>query len=102
MRKTAVVLFLLSFAAYGQTHGRLLDYALILVDPPVARNTHSRLELGGTAARQNLGRIRTAQSGVMTELKRRHVAVTGTGQILVNAVFVSATRDTAAQLSGIP
>src|SRR5579871_4477608 len=102
MKKSAVVLFLLSSAAFGQTRGRLMDYALILADPPAARNTHSRVELAGPAARQSLERIRSAQSAVVAELKRRHVAVTGMGQILVNAVFVSATRDTAAQLGSIP
>ena len=79
-----------------------MDYALILADPPVARNTHSRAELAAGEAQRNRARIRSAQSSVIAELKRRKVAVTGAGQILVNAVFVSASRETAAQLRDIP
>ena len=102
MKKAILVLFLLVFTTYGQTRGRLADYALILTDPPVAQKTHSRLALGGPEAQQHLDRIRNAQSGVLAELKRRKVSVTGAGQILVNAVFVTANPETVTELRGIP
>ncbi|HLK69238.1 MAG TPA: S8 family serine peptidase [Bryobacteraceae bacterium] len=102
MKRAALVLSLLVFAAFGQTRSRLLDYALVLTDPPVAQNTHSRVALAGPAAQRQLSRIRQAQSGVRAELQRRKIPVAGSVQLLVNAVFVSATRETAAQLSAIP
>jgi uncharacterized protein (TIGR03437 family) len=102
MRKVVLVLFLLVFTAFSQSRGRLADYALILTDAPVAQNTHSRVALRSPDSQRYLERIRSAQSGVRAELKRRGVPVTGAGQILVNAVFVAATRETAAQLGNIP
>src|SRR5580700_5772418 len=92
MKRVVLVLSLLVFTAFSQTRGRLADYALILADPPVAQTTHSRLAIHAPQAQQQLRRIRSAQSGVLAELKRRKVRVTGAGQILVNAVFVSASR----------
>ena len=101
MNHAVLALFLLAVTVFGQSRSRLLDYALVLTDAPVAQKTQSRVALRSSAAQQQLARIRTAQSNVLAELKRRKVQVTGTGQILVNAVFVSATRDTAAQLRSI-
>ncbi len=102
MIRAILVLFLLVCAAFSQTRSRLLDYALILQDAPVAQKTYSRLALKSSTAQAHLQRIRDAQSGILTELKRRKVPVMGAVQVLVNAVFVSATRETAAQLSSIP
>jgi uncharacterized protein (TIGR03437 family) len=79
-----------------------VDYALVLDDPPVARKVASRAALHSAAAQAQLQRIRSAQSSVLTELARRHVKVISTAQTLLNAVFVTATRDQAAQLVGMP
>jgi uncharacterized protein (TIGR03437 family) len=79
-----------------------VDYALVLDDPPVARKVESRAALHGAVAQAHLQRIRAAQSGVLAELARRNVKVTSTTQTLLNAVFVTATRDQAAQLVGMP
>lgn len=95
-------LILLAFTAFGQTPSRLVDYALVLEDPPVARKVQSRMALQGAEAQAHLRKIRQAQSGVLAELARRKVRVVSTEQTLVNAVFVSAARETAAQLKGIP
>ena len=102
MQRAVSALFLLVFTAFGQSSGRLADYALLLADAPAARSSHSRLALlspEATARRQSL---RNAQSSVLAELSRRKVSVRGSSQILVNAIFVSATRETAAQLARIP
>jgi len=96
------VLILLASAAFPQTPTRLVDYALILDDPPVARKVPSRAALHSAVAQTHLQRIRGAQSGVLAELARRNVKVTSTAQTLLNAVFVTATREEAAQLAGIP
>src|ERR1035438_1300407 len=102
MQRAVSSLFLLAFAAFGQTRGHMADYALVLADAPVAQSSQSRLALQSAAAQARLQTIHTAQRSVLAELGRRKVAVRGTSQILVNAIFVTATRDTAAQLLGIP
>ena len=102
MKQVILVLFLLVPTVFGQTRSRLMDYALILTDPPVAQKTHSRLALQSLESQARLDRIRSRQNGVLAELKRRKVQVTGAGQVLVNAVFVTASRETAAQLRDIP
>jgi subtilisin family serine protease len=93
---------LLASAAFGQTAGRAAEYALVLEDAPVARKVESRAALHGAVAQAHLQRIRTAQSGVLAELARRKVRVISAAQTLLNAVFVTATREEAAQLAGIP
>jgi subtilisin family serine protease len=98
----AILLFLVVFAAFSQTRNRPADYALILADTPVARTSPSRLALQSAAALARVQSLRAAQASVLTELARRNVPVRGSSQILVNAIFVSATRDTAAQLLAIP
>jgi len=102
MKKAILVLFLQVFATFGQTHSRLADYALILGDPPVAQKTQSRVALRSSDALAQAKHIRDAQAGVLVELKRRKVPVEGADQILVNAVFVAASRETAVQLRDIP
>jgi uncharacterized protein (TIGR03437 family) len=86
---------------FGQSR-RPDEYALVLADPPVARTSHSRAELSGFEAQSRLLRVRAAQSPVLAELRRRHVAVSGAAQILVNAVFVTTDQATALALRTIP
>jgi minor extracellular serine protease Vpr len=102
MKSALSSLILLAFTAFGQTPSRLVDYALVLEDPPAARKAQSRMALQGAEAQAHLQKIRKAQSGVLAELARRKVRVRSSTQVLVNAVFVSATRETAAQLKDIP
>ncbi len=98
----SAALILVAFTALGQTPSRLVDYALVLEDMPVARKAQSRTALQSAEAQAHLQKIRTAQSSVLAELARRKVPVRSSTQILVNAVFVRATRETAAQLKDIP
>ena len=102
MQFAPFVLTLLASAVFGQTAARPADYALVLDDAPVARKVESRAALHGAVAQAHLQRIRTAQSGVLAELARRKVRVISTAQTLLNAVFVTAPREEAAQLAGIP
>jgi uncharacterized protein (TIGR03437 family) len=102
MQRAVSALLLLAVAAFGQTRGHMADYALLLADAPVAQSSQSRLALQSAAAQARLQSLHTAQRSVLAELGRRKVAVRGTSQILVNAIFVTATRDTAAQLLAIP
>jgi uncharacterized protein (TIGR03437 family) len=80
----------------------MAEYALLLADAPVAQGSQSRLALRSAAVEARVQSLRAAQGGVLAELARRKVAVRGTSQVLVNAIFVTATRDTAAQLLAIP
>ena len=102
LARAVLVLILLTSAAFGQTPSRLVDYALVLEDAPVARKVASRAALHGAAAQAQLQRIRSAQSGVLAELARRKVKVISTAQTLLNAVFVTATSEEAAPLASIP
>ncbi len=102
MPKVIPLLFLLVVTAIGQPGGRLAEYAIILQDSPVAQTTHSRLALQSPQAKAQLAKIRTAQSSVLAELVRRKVTVRSSEQLLVNAIFVSASPEIAAQLRGIP
>ena len=92
----------LVLTALGQTHGRLDEYALVLEDEPVARRVQSRAALRGSEGSALAVRIRAAQSGLIGELRRRGVPVTGSTQTLVNAITFSATRETALELGKLP
>ncbi len=96
------LLTLLATAVLCAGQSRPGEYALVLSDPPVARASHSRAELAGAEAQSRLRTVRAAQSGVLAELRRRNVPVTGAAQTLVNAVFVTADPETALTLRAIP
>jgi len=102
MKRAISALFLLVFAAFGQTRSRLTDYALLLEDAPVAQKYYPRIALQSAEARTYLQHIRTAQSGLLAELQRRKVAIQGSTQSLVNAILVQTTPEVAAQLLQLP
>jgi uncharacterized protein (TIGR03437 family) len=101
MLRSLLVLLAGAVVSFGQSR-RPDEYALVLADPPVAQMSHSRAELSGAAAQARLGAIRTAQSGVLAELRRRKVPVAAAVQILTNAIFVRTDRETALGLRAIP
>ena len=78
------------------------DFALILPDPPVAQSTQSRAELREALAQTRLSAIRSSQSAVIAELRRRKVTVVGSSQVLANAIFVTTTPAVARGLASIP
>src|SRR5437870_3987540 len=80
---------------------RLEDYALILEDPPLSRRVSSRASLRTGAALDHGARIAAAQERLSSELERRGIRVTGAAQMLVNAVFVRAPHNRAAELQSI-
>lgn len=102
--KTALsALLLLALAAFGEPgSSHLASYALVLEDQPVAQKTQSRLALQSAEARSQMQKIGAVQKIVQAELARRNVRVISTSQVLVNAIFVSTTRETAVQLKDIP
>jgi subtilisin family serine protease len=102
MKRAISALFLLVFAGFGQSGSRLVDYALLLEDAPVAQKTQGRLALQSADAQAQMARIRSAQDSLLAELQRRKVTVGGSSQVLVNAIFVRTTPETAAQLLHLP
>src|SRR3954464_3294561 len=90
-----LLLFLLGFTAFGQTRSRLAEYAVVLQDEPVARKVQSRLALRSNQAQAHARTIRAGQSPVIAELQRRGAVVEGATQMLVNAIVISATPETA-------
>ena len=81
---------------------RLNEYALILRDPPVARRISAAEGLYTQSAADHVGRITAAQKRVTEELAQRQIRVTGSSQLLVNAVFVRATEKQVQEVRSIP
>jgi uncharacterized protein (TIGR03437 family) len=77
----------LTFQALART--RLEEYALILQDPPLARQLATR------------ARVESAQRQLRGELARRKIRVGGSAQTLLNAVFVRVPRDRVAELRSL-
>ena len=77
----------LTFQAFART--RLEEYALILQDPPLAREPAAR------------ARIESAQRQLRGELARRKIRVGGSAETLLNAVFVRVPRDRVAELRSL-
>src|ERR1035441_11118888 len=98
MKRVISALFLLALAGFGQSRSGMVDYALLLEDAPVARMTHFPLALQSADAQAQMARIRGSQSSLLAELRSRKVSVGGASQVLVNAIFVRTTPETAAQL----
>lgn len=102
MKRTGTLLLLIAATVWSAPRQRAAEYVLVLKDEPVMRIARSHGALGGASARSQSARIRQAQSGVLAELQRRQVAVTGTAEVLVNAVMVWSTPEEAAELRKIP
>jgi minor extracellular serine protease Vpr len=77
----------LTFQAFAGT--RPEEYALILQDPPLARQPATR------------ARIESAQRQLRGELARRKIRVGGSVETLLNAVFVRVPRDRVAELRSL-
>lgn len=78
------------FCLHSFAQTRLDEYALILRDPPLARQVAAR------------ARIHSAQQDLRCELARRKIRVTGSAQTLLNAVFVRVPRGRAVELRALP
>lgn len=96
-------LFLLGLCACWLSGATRADrYALILSGPPLAAAAASREQLRSPAMASPRARIENAQARVKAELDSRGVAVTGSTQILLNAVYVVAGDDQVAALQNLP
>ncbi len=77
-------------------------YALLLEDPPVSRFYGTRAAMFSAPASAYRQQIRAAHAALQSELASRSLTVTGEADTLLNAVFVAAPKDSAAQLAAIP
>jgi len=92
VRRQTCPLFLFALAlavlpAFAQT--RLEEYALILQDPPLARQMAAR------------ARVESAQRELRGELARRKIRVGGSAETLLNAIFVRVPRNRAPELRAL-
>lgn len=88
---------LLPVAVFGQNR-----YAIVLAGEPVAARVSSRAELQSAPAASYRGRLETAQRATRNELATRKIAVTGTVNTLLNAVFITTSPDRLTELKSLP
>ena len=88
--------FLLANLFASRTYNR---YALILEDPPVTAAT--TLRAGTPEAESRRTRISQLQARLRSDLESRNIAVTGSVEMLLNAVFVQATPDREPELRAL-
>jgi minor extracellular serine protease Vpr len=77
-------------------------YALLLDDPPVSQFYPSREALASPAALTYRQQIRSKHAALRSEIASRGLIVTGEADTILNAVFVAAPPERAAELAGIP
>src|SRR5882762_4197356 len=92
MSLRALLLFSAQLALIGaQRQG---EYAVVLSDPPLARQVVSRKSLSSASA----AKIRRAQTALRASIEARHIPVHGSTHTLVNAIFIRASEEEAAAL----
>lgn len=79
--------------------GRAERYALILSDPPLAAESAGKTR---AALAEREASIQKAQSSLVSALKDRNVQVVGASRTLVNAIYVQASPEQAAELRSLP
>ncbi len=102
VRRAGLSIFLLSAAipGFGQTLSN--HYALILKDPPVSARFVGREAVRSTAAESYRQQILRTHDAVRQAVAARSIPVTGTADVVLNAVFVLASPDRVADLQQIP
>lgn len=88
-----------ALVAAGLDTGR---YAVILTDSSVAQHFASLKGARGAAMAVYRQQVVAKQAALRQEIEKRKLRVTGAVQTLLNAVFVAASRDQAAQLRALP
>src|SRR5215472_12187947 len=78
------------------------QYILILQGPPLGATFHSREALRSQAAATERARIAAVQQGVRSELAARNIAVTGSVNTVLNALFASAPASRVQEMQSIP
>jgi uncharacterized protein (TIGR03437 family) len=101
-RRIALSLFLLSAVSSGFAQTYSNHYALILQDPPVTERFAGREAVRSTAAESYRQQIVRTHDAVRQAMAARSITVTGTADVVMNAVFVVATPDRVAELQQTP
>src|SRR5215471_8509273 len=78
------------------------QYILILQGSPLGVVFHSRGALRSPAAATERARIAAVQQGVRSELAARNIAVTGSVNTVLNALFVTAPESRVQEMQSIP
>ena len=87
-------------AAFGQNYSN--QYALILNDQPVAARFAGREAMNTSAAAAHRQVIQLAQETLRQAVTARGITVTGSADIVFNAVFVATTPDRVTELKSLP
>ena len=98
--KSSLIALCMAFGALGAT--RAGRYAVLLEAPPLAQRLKTEKSTGSKAATNARAAIASAQSSVRSAVQQTGAHVTSANQLLVNALFVEATPEQAAQLRQIP
>ena len=77
-------------------------YTLVLEDPPVLDKFTTREASRSAEAKRYRTQIETRQKALRTELKARHIEVTGSVSTVMNAIFVVAPKDRLEELKSLP
>src|SRR4051812_15792078 len=95
------VVFLVSaIPGFGQVNSN--HYALILKDAPVTARFVGRDAVRSAAAETYRQRLQRAHLAVRQEAAARAIPVTGSADVVMNAVFVTAAPDRVAELRNFP
>jgi len=76
-------------------------YIVILQDPPVTSRFETRAALNTSQALNYRRQIEDRQASIRQDLAARHMAVTGSVSVLLNALFVNTTPDRVAELQSV-
>src|SRR4051794_25246394 len=97
--RSAFVSIIFGCISFAQSSGQ---YALILKDPPVSSRFTNRETLRSPAAETYRQQIVRAQQTLRHAATTRGINVTGSVDVVLNAVFVAATPDRVAELQSLP
>ncbi len=97
-----LLLFLLVFFPINAAPPVSNRYALLLADPPVSHFYQSRAAMASPNAAAYRRQIRATRAALRSQVASRGFHVTGEADTLLNAVFVAAPRERAAELAAIP
>src|ERR1035437_676358 len=97
LRTSLFALFLST--AFAQPSGQ---YALILKDPPVSARFAGHEAMRSTAAESYRQQVVRAQESLRQAATARGITVTGSVEVVLNAVFVAATADRLTELQSLP
>src|SRR5262249_30304852 len=102
MRFPALLCSFLLTSASGVFAQSARHYAIILDDPPVAQRFTTRDCLLSDVAVLYRRQVQDHQKQLQAVLAGKRIGVTGNSDTLLNAIFVTASADSAEELRGLP